>query len=261
MNINKRTYPSLPRRLYSVWFRHVRVYTRNLYSNAFPPFLEPLLFLAGIGFGLGTYIREMGGIPYLVFLATGLPMTAAMWSASFECTYGTFIRMEFEHVYDGMLAAPIDTKDLIIGELLWVGTKGFFFSIAVLVVVSLFGIVPFRISFWACCAGFLTGLMFGALSMVVTSYVRTINHFNFYFTGLLSPMFFFCGVVFPVEQLPKYLLPLAEAMPLTHTVRLTRAICLWHFQPILFWDLFYCFFFILLIGIWAIKGITKRLID
>lgn len=261
MNTNNREYPSLARRLYSVWFRHVRVYTRNLWSNAFPPFLEPLLFLIAIGVGLGTYIQEMDGMSFVLFLATGLPMTAAMWSSSFECTYGTFIRMEYEHVYDGMLAASIDANDLILGELLWVGTKGLFFSLSVLIVISLFGILPLGISFFACIAGFLTGLMFGALSMVVTSYVHTINHFNFYFTGLLSPMFFFCGVVFPMEQLPGYLLPLAEAMPLTHTVRLTRAVCLMRFQPVLLWDVSYCLIFIFLIGAWAIHGISRRLID
>jgi lipooligosaccharide transport system permease protein len=255
------TYPILPMRLYSVWYRHFRVYTRNLFSNAFPPFLEPLIFLAGIGLGLGSYITTMGGMPYITFLATGLPMTAAMWSASFECTFGTFIRMEFDHIYDGMLAASIDARDLIVGELLWVGTKGFFFAMAVLIVVSCFRLVPFPVCLLGCFAGFVTGIMFGALSMVITSMVKTINHFNFYFTGLLSPMFFFCGVVFPVDQLPKFLRPVAEIMPLTHTVRITRALCMLDMSPILLWDLLYCALFIAVFGTWAVVALRKRLID
>jgi lipooligosaccharide transport system permease protein len=203
----------------------------------------------------------MEGMPYVVFLATGLPMTAAMWSASFECTFGTFIRMEFDHIYDGMLAASISARDLVVGELLWVGTKGFFFSMAVLIVVSCFKLVPFPTCLLACFAGFLTGVMFGALSMCITSIVKTINHFNFYFTGLISPMFFFCGVVFPVEQLPKFLWPVAEAMPLTHTVRITRAICFLKWQPILMWDFIYCVLFIAIFGMLAIVGMRKRLLD
>ena len=38
-------YPPLYWRLYSVWYRHMRVYTRNILSNAFPPFVEPFIFL------------------------------------------------------------------------------------------------------------------------------------------------------------------------------------------------------------------------
>ena len=40
--------PPLYHRLYSVWYRHMRVYTKNLITNGFPPFLEPLIFLAAI---------------------------------------------------------------------------------------------------------------------------------------------------------------------------------------------------------------------
>ena len=218
-------YPPLVSRLFSVWFRHTRVYTKNIFSNGLPPFLEPLLFLAGVGLGLGKYITQsMEGLTYIEFLGTGLLMTSAMFTASFECTFGTFIRMEFEKVYDGMLAAPITANNLIIGEIIWAGTKGFFFSFAVLCVLTCFGIISLPRGLLAPFIGFFTGLMFSVMALLVTSFVRTINHFNFYFTGFISPMFFFSGVVFPISNLPAYIRPFAEIIPLTHSVRLTRAI-------------------------------------
>ena len=128
-------YPAFHRRIMSVWYRHMLVYTRNLFSNGLPPFLEPLIFLAGVGLGLGKYIVSMEGMPYIQFLASGLLVTSSMYTAAFECTYGTFIRLEFDKVYDGMLGAPITADDLIIGEILWAGSKGFFFSLAVLIIV------------------------------------------------------------------------------------------------------------------------------
>ena len=133
---NNRLYPSTFNRIYSVWFRHFRVYTKNLISNGLPPFLEPLVFLAGIGLGMNRYIDQMAGIPYITFLATGLPITAAMFTSAFELTYGTFIRLEFDRVYDGMLAAPLNVKDMMLGEILWAGTKGLFFSFAVTTVLQ-----------------------------------------------------------------------------------------------------------------------------
>lgn len=255
-------YPPLHRRLYSVWYRHMRVYTRNILSNAFPPFLEPVIFLAGIGLGLGKYITEpMGGVRYIEFLGTGLLMTSAMYTAAFECSFGTFIRLEFEKVYDGMLAAPMTVNNLIIGEMLWAGSKGFFFSFAVLCILSVFGIIALPYSLLAPIIGFLTGLMFAAMSLFVTSFVKTINHFNFYFTGLLSPMFFFSGVVFPIEKLPGFIRPLAEIVPLTHSVRLVRAICTNNYSAFLLLDLLYIFAFIFLVGFFAIKRLKKRLVN
>jgi lipooligosaccharide transport system permease protein len=240
----------------------MRVYTKNILSNAFPPFLEPLIFLVGIGLGLGRYITEpMGGVRYIEFLGAGLLVTTAMYTSAFECSFGTFVRLEFEKVYDGMLAAPMTVNNLIIGEMLWAGSKGFFFSFIVLCILYTFGIIALPYSLLTPLVGFLTGVMFAALSLLVTSYVKTINHFNFYFTGLLSPMFFFSGVVFPIANLPAFIRPLAEIVPLTHSVRLVRAICSNNYRPILLYDLLYIAVFIIVVGFFAIKRLKKRLVN
>ncbi len=229
--------PSLGWRLFSVWYRHMRVYTRNLISNGLPPFLEPVIFLLGVGLGLGRYINQMEGVRYIVFLATALPITSAMFTSAYECTFGTFVRMEFQKSYDGLIAAPVTVKDIFVGEILWAGTKGLFFSACVVLVMSLFGAIPMPAGLFAVPVGFLTGAMFGALSLLVTSFVRNINHFNFYFTGLLSPMFFFSGTVFPLDSLPRVLRPVAELLPLTHAVRLARGTAILNLSWILLADL------------------------
>jgi lipooligosaccharide transport system permease protein len=254
-------YPRIERRLFSVWYRHMRVYTRNLISNGLPPFLEPLLFLMGVGLGLGTYIKQqIEGLSYIEFLGTGLLVTASMFTSAFECTFGTFIRMEFEKTYDGMLAAPITVNDLIVGEIIWAGSKGLFFSFAVLCVLTAFRIIHLPYGLLAPLVGFLTGLMFGSLSLFVTSFVKTINHFNFYMTGFISPMFFFGGVVFPVSNLPRSVQFVAEIVPLTHVVRLARAVCVDRYEPRLLADLAYVLVFILVFSVLAVKRLRRRLI-
>lgn len=255
------SYPPLYKRLFSVWYRHMRVYTSHLLSNGFPPFVEPLIFLAGIGLGLGQYIEEMDGIPYIKFLGTGLLVTTAMFTSAFECSFGTFIRLEFHKVYDGMLAAPITANNLIVGEILWAGTKGFFFSSAVLCILSLFRIVELPQGLAAPFIGFITAVMFASLSLFITSFVKTINHFNFYFTGFISPMFFFSGVVFPISKLPEYIQPITEIIPLTHSVRLVRAVCTNKYEYALGWDILYIVAFIAIFGCLAIKRLRKRLVS
>jgi lipooligosaccharide transport system permease protein len=253
--------PSFISRIYSIWNRHLAVYTKNLFSNGFPPFVEPLIFLAGIGLGLGVFIKEMDGVPYIQFLASGLLITTSMFTSAFECSYGTFIRLEFDKVYDGMIAAPLTVNNLLSGEILWAGTKGFFFSLAVLCIIFAFGIIRTPALFLVPLAGFLTGLMFSSLSLLITSFVKSIDQYNFYFSGFLSPMFFFSGVVFPISNLPYPMKIIAEFIPLTHPVRIARAVCFNRWNSVVLWDFLYIILFILIIARLAITRLKKRIID
>jgi lipooligosaccharide transport system permease protein len=253
--------PSLFSRVFSVWYRHYRVYTRHIISNGFPPFVEPLFFLAGVGLGLGHYVGLIEGVSYVKFLAAGIIVPSAMFTAAFECTFGTFIRLEFDKVYDGMLSSSITVNDLLVGEMLFAGTKSFFFSGAVLSVVSVFGLIDSPLALFTPIAGFFTGLMFAALSLYVTSFVSTINHFNFYFTGLLTPMFFFSGIVFPLENLPPYLQIAAEFFPLTHSTNIIRALCFANFSPGLFLDAAYILLFIGIFGYFSVMRLGRKLVS
>ena len=252
--------PGLVSRLFSVWYRHYRVYTKHLLSNGLPPFVEPLFFLVGIGLGLGHYVGLIEGLEYVQFLAAGITVPPAMFTAAFECSFGTFIRLEFDKVYDGMLSSSIDVRDLLVGEMLFAGSKSFFFSAAVLLVVSLFGLIPSPAALVTPFIGFFTGLMFAALSLFITSFVTTINHFNFYFTGLLTPMFFFSGIVFPLSEMPGPLKIAAEFFPLTHAVNLVRAFCFNTYSGRLLLDTTYILVFIFVFGVLAVKRLSKRLI-
>ncbi len=258
---SSRPYPALASRLGSVWYRHFRTYTKDIVANGFPPFMEPLIFLAGMGLGMARYVPNLVGMSYLQFLATGLVMTSAMFTSSFECTFGTFIRLEFDKTYDGMLAAPLSVSDVILGEALWAGTKGAFFSFAVLVIISAFGIVNFLTALLTPLVGFITGFLFAAIALLVTSFVKNINHFNFFFTGLLSPMFMFCGTIFPVANLPAPLRVVAEFLPLTHPVRLGRVAAMaagW--EPSLLLDLLYVVGVAAVVMFLAVKRLEKRIV-
>jgi lipooligosaccharide transport system permease protein len=257
-------YPSAPRRLLAVWYRHYRTYTRTLITNGFPPFIEPLLFLAAMGFGFSKFMgtQVMEGLPFMDFVASGLILTSALYTAAFECTYGTFIRLTFDKTYDSMLAAPLLARDIIIGEIFWCGTKGAFYSSAVLIVVSLFGLIGTAGSLFTPIIGFFTAILFAVTSLLVTSFVRyNLDHFNFYFTGFLTPLFFFCGVLFPVSQLPAPLNTLAEVLPLTHLIRLERAVCFGNWGMEHLFGGVYCLLFIFVIGWFAIRRLERRLID
>src|SRR3989338_1332842 len=91
----------------SVWWRNAIMYSRTWKLNILPNFFEPVFLLLGLGLGVGFYIQEVWGVPYAVFIAPGLIAMAAMNGASFETTYNVFVRMNYERVYDAMVATPI----------------------------------------------------------------------------------------------------------------------------------------------------------
>jgi lipooligosaccharide transport system permease protein len=252
--------PFLLKRVYSVWYRFMKVYTKNIFSNGFEPFVEPIIFLGGIGFGLGGFIKEIEGIPYIQFIGSAVIITTAMFTSAFECAYGTFVRLTFARTYDGIISSPVSVENLLIGEILWAGTKGFFFSLAVLLILLMLRIFSSLRVFFIPFIGFLTGAMFAGISLFVTSFVRTFDHFSFYTSGFLSPMFFFSGTVFSLQQLSLPLRAIAEVLPLTHCIRLARAIIFSRWENFIF-DISYVIIGILLFGFLGINRIKKRLID
>lgn len=211
------------RRVLAVWRRFQRVYFKFFLANVLPPFLEPLMFILALGVGLASYVGAVNGLSYAVYLAPGMIGATAMWGASFETTYGTFFRMEYEKIYDAILGSPVSFREMLAGEVLWVSSKCALFSLGVLIVVGSFGLVGSWWSLMVVPLGFIGGMLFALMGILVTSRVQEINNFNFYLTGLITPMFYFSGAIFPLEHFPDWLRTLCLMMPFTHLVRLLQA--------------------------------------
>ena len=109
--------------------------------------------------------------------------------------------------------------------------------------------------------GFIVGAMFAPLSLLYTSFVTDINHLNFYISGLLTPMFMFSGIMFPVSNLPKWAQVIVNIFPLVHAVNIERALCGQYFSVSLIWNLLYCIVFIFLIGFLATKKLRHRMMN
>jgi lipooligosaccharide transport system permease protein len=196
------------------------------------------------------------------FVASGVILFGPLYSASFECTYGTFIRLHYDKTYDGMLAAPLSPRDILLGEIFWAASKSAFYCTVVLCVVSVFGFIGTPGSLLSPIMGFLTGLLFAVAALLVTSFVRyNLDHFNFYFTGFLSMSFFFCGSFFPISQLPAPLDFVAELLPLTHLLRLERALCFGTWGNEHLAALAYYIIFVPVIGWIAVRRLERQLID
>jgi lipooligosaccharide transport system permease protein len=215
--------PGRAARLASVWFRHWKVYSDTFFANATPAVFEPLFLLLAVGVGVGRYLEvRFNDLGYDEFMAPGVLGMTALYTAAFEATYATFVRMRYQHTYQTMLATPLTLRDVFTGEILWCASKGVLYTSIVAAVLAAVGATSAPWIVLAPVAGFLTSLAFAGLSFLVTSVVRNMNHFQFFFTAGLTPMVFFSGLMFPVQDLPGVLPELAYATPMFHAIETFR---------------------------------------
>ena len=215
---------AISHRALRVWQRNRDTYLRLWKTELWPPFIEPIMYLLAFGFGLGVYVTSIGGQSYLEFIAPGILAQSTMFAAAFECTYGSFVRMEHQKTFDAIIATPVSIEDVVTGEILWGASRGAFSAFAILVVVSAMGLVDWPSAVLTLPMAALGGFMFASIAMMITSITPSINGFNYFFTLGLTPMFLVSGTFFPIDGLPAILQQLAWLSPLTHVVIPVRAI-------------------------------------
>lgn len=203
--------------------RNLVVFKKNWITSIAFNFIEPLLYLAALGAGLGVLVDEIGGMSYSQFIAPAIVATSAMWAAAAECSYDSFVKMHFQKIYHAIMVTPVSPGEVIVGELLYGAFKSVLYGSVILAVIASLGLVT---SPWALLTPFillLSGLAFSEIAMIWTGLVPKIDHFAYLFTLIITPMFLFSGVFFPLEVLPSAVQPLAWLMPLYHAVVLLRS--------------------------------------
>ncbi|HUL11887.1 MAG TPA: ABC transporter permease [Methylococcaceae bacterium] len=210
------------RRWLAIWSRNALVWRKSARTALLGGFAEPLFYLFALGYGLGSFIGEVAGVSYIAFLTAGILSTSAMNAATFEGLYLAYTRMEVLKTWDGMLAAPLSIADVVMGEVLWMGTKSLISASLILIVAAGFGLAKGWLALWVLPVAFLTGVCFGGMALVVTSFARSYDFFVYYITLGITPMVLLSGVFFPLESLPEPIRIGSACLPLQHVVGLIR---------------------------------------
>lgn len=212
-------------------FRFVHVVHRNylvwrqLLGSALVGHLaDPLLWLVGFGFGIGSLLPTVGGLTYLEFLGSGMLCYSVMNSASFEALYSAFTRLKHQRTWEGILHAPMTVTDIVVGEWVWAALKGALSGAAILLVMAGLGLVKSFAALWLLPIILLVGLAFSGIALVVTALAKSYDMFTYYFSLFVMPMMLVSGVFFPAEQLPAVVRIVGEILPLSHATALARGL-------------------------------------
>jgi len=209
-----------------IWRRDLRVFSKVWRGALLPQFVDPLFYLLAMGFGLGTYLATVNGIPYKQFVGPGLIASSVMWAASFETTWNIFFKIEESRLYDAVLTTPVEVQDVVLGEVAWAATRALIYGTVFLLIVTAFGLVD---SAWAVLVPpflALGGACFGMLGLSFTSLIRTMDWYSFYYTLFITPLFLFSGIFYPLDRLPEWVHVVAWFTPLYHLVQAVRGLVL-----------------------------------
>ena len=219
----------------AVWRRNYLVWKKLAAESVLGNIIEPLFYLVGFGFGLGSMVPEVEGVKYIAYLAGGTICYSTMLAASFEALYSGFARMHVQRTWEGILNAPVSLEDVVFAEWVWAASKSFLSGTAVLIVAAALGLAQSWTMVLILPLAFLIGLTFAGLGLIMTAMAKSYDFFMYWFTLVLTPMMLLSGVFYPLSNMPPWLQAVANALPLTHAIALGRPLLLgrWPQAPLL----------------------------
>jgi len=250
--------PRLSLRFIPVWRRNFLVWKKLAGSSILGNLADPMLYMLGFGYGLGSLMPEVGGARYITFLAAGTICYSTMNSATFEVLYSGFSRMHVQKTWDAILNAPLNLDDVMLAELTWGASKSLLSGLAILAVIWGMGLQQsWLLSLWVLPVVILIGLTFSAMGLVMTALSPSYDFFIYYFTLVITPMVLLSGVFYPVDRLPGFLQIASAWLPLSHAIDLVRPLILGripahiagHVAALAAWGL---------LSYWLALGLTRR---
>jgi lipooligosaccharide transport system permease protein len=208
--------------LTGVLVREIVNYSSYWRSATFSSTVEPTIYLLAFGFGFGSLVSSVGGYEYVEFVGTGTVATAVLFSSAFPAMFGTFVKYQFQRTYDAILAAPVDTEELVTAEALWIATRAGVYGCVPLIVALFFGLDPSWGMLTVPFICLICGFGWANFGIAVSGFAKSIENFSYVISAVLTPLFLVAGTFFPIDQLPEWAQFLANLNPLYHCVELVR---------------------------------------
>jgi lipooligosaccharide transport system permease protein len=208
--------------LSGVLVREVINYSSYWRSATFSSTVEPTIYLLAFGFGFGSLVSTVAGIDYVEFIGTGTVATAILFSSAFPAMFGTFIKYKFQRTYDAILAAPVDTEELVTAEAIWMALRAGVYGCAPMLVAMIFGLDPSVGMLAVPFIGMVAGFGWAGFGITIAALMKSIDNFSYVISGVLTPLFLVAGTFFPIDGLPEWAQVLAQLNPLYHCVELVR---------------------------------------
>lgn len=247
-----------PFRAQRIWEKNYLAY-RRMWKVVFSGFFEPVFYLLAVGVGVGALVGDVtlpngSAVPYAAFVAPAMMAASAMNGAVIETTFNIFFKLQFGHVYEGILTTPMQPMDIAFGEIGWALLRGLLYSTAFVVVMFFMGTTESWLAIFAIPAATLIGFAFGAAGLAAATWMKSWQDFDLV-SLVTMPLFLFSGTFYPLDVYPPALQVIARFSPLYQGTELLRGFTL----GILDWTMIGHAAYLIVMGIIGASIAARRL--
>ena len=171
-------------------------FKRDFYKITVAALVSPLLYLIVFGFGIQTTSH---GEPYLNFLIPGIVSMATMTGSFSAVAQNMSVQRLYEKALDQVMISPTPLWQFIVGQIIGGSLRGLYAGCMILLLTF-----PIR-----------TGLVFNGLSILIM-----------FLNGMVFSTFalVLCNTFFSIDQMPGGFRQFINALPLSQTSGMIRAI-------------------------------------
>jgi ABC-2 type transport system permease protein len=198
-------------------FREVRRFMRVWTQTLLAPLLTSALYVVVFGYGLGSRIREVEGVPYLEFILPGLILLSII-TGSYGNTSSSLFDAKRERYIDDALISPITPFQMALAYVLGGALRGMMVGAGTFALAIPLAGLPAERPLMLLLAGVATSVAFASLGVVAGVIATRIDHIFFLSTIVIQPLTFLGGVFYSAEMLPGPLRVATYADPIFYAV-------------------------------------------
>jgi ABC-2 type transport system permease protein len=217
VSVPPRSWRSELRAMKIVWRREM-IRFRSDRIRIVTALVQPLLFLFVLGSGLQQLSEaSTHGVELKTFIYPGILCIAVMFTAMFSAASIVWDR-EFGFLRE-MMVAPVRRSSIVIGKCLGGATVASFQGVILLCLAWAVD-VPYSVTLvlGVLALQLLLAFSITAFGVMVAARIKQMTAFMGVMQMVVMPMFFISGALFPVANLPGWLLVLNRIDPLTYAV-------------------------------------------
>lgn len=237
--------------LYAMWYREVKVFTRER-ARVFSSIVTPLLFMFVFGGGLGSIV-SLPGMDYQTFIYPGFLAMAVLFNSVYFGVYIVWDR-KIDFLKE-VLITPLSRTTIFVGKVLGGITDSMIQATFLMLIGVLLGI-PFSPTSFFLIFSMLLVLAVGlvSLGLIIGSFAESPQVFGFIGSFVVFPMFLLSGAFYPLKNLPAWMSILTRVNPISYAVDGLRGVILGSSSTPFVFDLSVVVTFVLVmvaLGTWA----------